>query len=595
MDTLPITGYDLYNAFVEGFKAVRSHRSHLNKINVFPVPDGDTGSNLVSTLGTIINETRATHSFKETIDSMANAALNGARGNSGIIFAQFINGINHEIRSVDAITTETLVESIRKAVPYAYDAILNPVEGTMITVIRDWSDAMVHIKSTVISWEEFILHSMEAARKSLANTPNLLEVLRKSSVVDSGAWGFVVFLEGVVFFIRNRGHCESDFKAEDPETALDEEPPHPMDNIRYRYCTEALISNMKVDLSLLKSALSPLGDSLITAGTASKCRVHIHTNQPAELFSLLRNYGDILQQKVDDMRLQYLIANQRRHTIALVTDSIADLPGELVDMHQIHVLPLNLLIDNSPYLDKLTITPKDFYGLIDRVDEYPTSTLPSQKSVEALFAQLTGHYDAVIAITVSGAMSGTFQCVERAARKFADQGKQIRVIDSRLNSGAQGLLVLEAARLLDEELDFNQVIAQVEQKIENTRIYVSIKTLKYMVRGGRISPLKGLFGKLLNLKPIISINSKGEGIAFGKSFTLRGNTNEILRIVKKSNHERAIRSFCVVHANAESRAQAVAERITRELGMEPEYITEISTVVGLNAGVGAVAVSFMQE
>ncbi len=595
MEVVEFTGYDLYDAFFSGFTEVEKQRQMLNKINVFPVPDGDTGSNLLSTLASILDETEASHSFKETMNAMADAALNGARGNSGIIFAQYINGINHEIKNAEIVNMETLVDAIRKAVPYAYNAIMNPIEGTMITVIREWSEAMYEFKNTVLTFEDFALHSLEAAKRSLANTPNLLDVLKKASVVDSGACGFVTFLEGIVLFIKNKrlhGNLRISGKR---EIVFEEEHVFFADEIHYQYCTEALISNLLVDIPTLKNHLTPFGDSLIVAGTTEKCRVHVHTNRPAELFRVLRAESTILQQKVDDMRQQYWAANKRRHPIAIVTDSIADLPQRFVEEHQIHVLPLNLIIEGSPYLDKLTITPEDFYSLLDQVKEYPTSSLPTQKSVENLFSLLTTHYDAVIAITVSKAMSGTFQCVEKAAEKFIKEGNKIKVIDSKLNSGAQGLLVLEASKVLDQGYSFEETINHIERQIEKTKIYVSIKTLKYMVRGGRISQMKGLIGKILNVKPIISIDKEGKGIAFGKAFTSKSNSKKIIKLVKEAHQEKAIKSFSVVHAHSEAHAKELAAQLTKVLGMSPEYIAEISTIVGLNAGVGAVAVSFMQE
>ncbi len=595
MEMVSITGYDLYNAFLSGFSEVSKQRSFLNRINVFPVPDGDTGSNLVSTLAAIINETKASDCFKATMNLMADAALNGARGNSGIILAQFINGINYEIKKAETITLGSLVDSIRQAVPYAYTAIMEPIEGTMITVIREWSEAMGELKNTAISVEDFVLRSLDAARQSLANTPNLLEVLKKSSVVDSGAYGFVAFLEGVARFIRNRIINSTTDTVEKVDLEIEDEHLDFTEEINFRYCTEALISNLEADIGILKQRLTPLGDSLIIAGTNEKARIHIHTNEPTELFNILRDGGNVLQQKVDDMKQQYLVANERRHSIAIMTDSIADLPKELVEEHQIHVLPLNLIIGGSPYLDKLTIAPNDFYALMDKLKEYPTSSLPSQKSVEDIFSLLTDHYEAVIVITVSKEMSGTYHIMEKAARKFLDQGKQIKVIDSKLNSGAQGLLVLDAARQLDDGRNLEQVIEHIESQIQKTKIYVSVRTLKYMVRGGRISPLTGFVGQLFNVKPIVSIDENGRGIAFGNAFTMRANIDKIVELVKKSHSDKPIRSYSIVHAHSESHAQGLALRIPQELGLAPEYISEISTIVGLNAGVGSVAVSFMQK
>jgi len=376
MTTLELTGYDLYYSFLSGFKEVKKHYKMLNRINVFPVADGDTGSNLLSTLASIIYETKATDSFKDTMGSIAEAALNGARGNSGIIFAQFINGINDKIKEVEVIDADSLLESINKAVPYAYSAIMEPIEGTIITVIREWADTMCRLKKNGVNKEEFISASLEAARQSLENTPNLLDVLKKSSVVDSGACGFVTFLEGAFEYIKNKSdkdmdsdkvinsYTEDEILEEETDIEFADEHINPTDQIKYRYCTEALIANINEDMSIIKNEMKVLGDSLIIAGSSEKSRIHIHTNNPAEVFNKLRGKGDILQQKVEDMVQQYQIANNRLYSIAIVTDSIADLPKELIEKYQIHVIPLNLNIEGSQYLDKLTIEPRDFLSAI---------------------------------------------------------------------------------------------------------------------------------------------------------------------------------------------------------------------------------------
>jgi DegV family protein with EDD domain len=591
MEVNAIDGEALYYAFLSGVIQVRKQKNVLNKINVFPIADGDTGSNLISTMNTIIEETKVYKSVEATFNSMADAALIGARGNSGIIFAQFINGINEEMKNVEGLTTETFVEILRKAVPYVYKAILNPVEGTMITVIREWVEAVYRLKDITKNLEEIIIRTLDDAKRSLANTPNLLEILKKSSVVDSGGSGFVSFLEGVVDFLKDKNILKLNHNRE--EVVFKEATHNFTQNITYRYCTEALISNENLNRDEIVRSIKHLGDSLIVAGTSRKIRIHLHTNKPDGLFYILREKGKILQQKVDDMKKQYEVVHNRLNKTAILTDSIADLPPELIEKYQIHVIPMNLIIEGSTYLDKLTIKPDKFYSMIDNLSEYPTSSQPTQKSIENIFSFLTSHYESVISILVSKEMSGTFNVVQKAADKFIEQGKKITVINSKLNSGAEGLLVLKAAKELENGKNYEDVVDIIEDGIKEAKIYVSVNTFKYMVKGGRVSAMKGFIGKMLNLKPIISIDENGKGVAFGKAFSAKSNTEKILRIVKKANSENKIISYSIVHANALKKANEYSLKLTEALGQPPEYITEISPVVGLNAGIGSIAVSYI--
>lgn len=565
----------------------------MNKTNVFPIPDGDTGSNLVSTMNAIVEDTKVHKSIKNTINSMADAALVGARGNSGIIFAQFLNGIDEEISYTEVLTTVTIAQALKKAVPYAYKAILNPVEGTMITVIREWVDAVYKLKDVTESFEVIIIKTLEDAKISLANTPNILKILKKSSVVDSGASGFVSFLQGVVYFLEDKNIINS--SANEEKIVFEEEILNCTPNITYRYCTEALISNEKVNTNEIKNALKHLGDSLIVAGNKSKVRIHIHTNKPDELFYILRGKGEIVQQKVDDMKKQYEVVHNRINKTAILTDSIADLPQELIEKYQIHVLPLNLIIEGSTYLDKLTIKPNKFYSMIDNLKEYPTSSQPTIKNVQNVFSFLTSHYESVITIIVSKEMSGTFNIVKKASEKFIEEGRKITIINSKLNSGAEGLIVLEAAKELEVGKNYEEVVKIIENKIKQARIYVSVNTFKYMVRGGRVSPMKGVIGKLLNLKPIISINGDGKGIVVGKTFSAKSSIKKIIAIVNKANENNKVVSYNIVHANAFIKANELSLKLTTVLGKSPEYITEISPIVGLSAGIGSVAVSFISS
>ncbi len=592
MDITFLSGETLYKAFISGTMEVKRNKNKLNRMNVFPIPDGDTGSNLLYTMESIITETKHQESMKKTLDSMAKAALGGARGNSGIIFAQFLHGINEEFKDFENCTIKSFAETLKKAVPYAYNAILNPIEGTMITVIREWVEAIYHLKDVRITFEEMITQALDAARKALENTPNQLSTLKKASVVDSGGNGFVLFLEGMVNFLQRK---EVEQLPEYEEEAVTEENFVLTEQLQYRYCTEAFLTNITTDSSKIKQAIKGLGDSLIVAGSKENMRVHIHTNEPDKLFSILRGHGSILQQKVDDMKKQFQTAHQRLHKIALLTDSIADLPDTLIDQYQIHVIPLNLMLEGSSYLDKVTIKPDCFYSLLDQLNEYPTSSQPTQAYIDNLFSFLSSHYDSIIAMIVSKEMSGTFQVVKKASEKLIKDGYPIAVIDTKQNSGAEGLLVLHAAKALEQGKGHEEIVNLIEYTLQKTKIYVSINTFKYMVKGGRVSKAIGILGKLLNIKPIISIDENGKGIAFGKAFSSKSNIKKILQLVTEDHQENRIKSYCVVHAHAPQRATLIGDQLTGLLGKAPDYITEISPIVGLNAGKGAVAVAYIME
>ena len=595
MSMYSINNENIYYGFISGANAVINQKQELNRINVFPVPDGDTGTNLAFTMRAIIDDARLADSTKQTMESIAFAALTGARGNSGIIFAQFINGLYEGFEDKKEISNADFAGAVENAVNYAYGSISEPVEGTMITVMREWSESLTEMKENAKDFREVMTHSLTVALRSLKETTGKLEVLRLASVVDSGAKGFVHFLEGFLHFITTNKVDASlvEFETIEIETHANELGANP--DLSHRYCTEALIDGENLDLNEIRHSLNDLGQSLIVAGNSKRVRIHIHTNSPELLFQRVRTHGKIMQQKADDMRRQYESTYARKHSIALVTDSIADLPKELVDHHQIHMIPLNLLVDDSVYLDKLTISPSYLYNMMDNSETYPSSSQPSPKAAETFLAAIAKDYQSIIVVTVSKEMSGTYNSLSLAAEKVRETGTQIEVINSRLNSGAQGLVVLKAAEEIDAGKSFDEVLRLTEASIDKTSIFVSINTLKYMVRSGRVKKIQGLAAKVLNLKPVVSIDKKGDGIIIGKALSTKANSQKIHRLVKEISTTKTILSYAIVHADTPERASEFKKMFTTLIGKEPTYITEISSIVAMNAGVGCVAIAVVTE
>ncbi len=592
-----IGGEDIYQAFISGANEVIKEKLELNRINVFPIADGDTGSNLAYTMNSIIENSESFELPKDSLASIADAALMGARGNSGIIFAQFMNGIYMEIENKEYIEISDFVGAVKKAGDYAYKAIANPVEGTMITVIDDWADSLINLEKTSKNFLDLFTKSLEVAWISVKETPEKLQVLKDANVVDSGAKGFAHFIEGLLHFIKTGevenllGRAER-FKSSDMINNV-----HENFDSNYRYCVEGILQSeeKKLDLELIKEELQKMGDSVIIAGNKNKIRLHIHTDSPEELFYKVKDYGKIVFQKADDMKRQYESIYDRKNEIAILTDSIADLPKELMDEHQIHLLPVNLLAESTNYLDKLTISSDYFYKLMDELETYPSSAQITLKEAEKTLLEISTHYKSIIVISVSSKMSGTYDTLVKASKSDLLKDTRIEVIDSKQNSGAQGLVVKKAAEALEEGHTFDEVVDIVKETVKKTSIFVSVPTLEYMLKSGRIGRVQAFAADMVNLKPVVSIDDAGEGIVIGNAFTTRGNTRKIQELVKEIMEEKKIESYALVHANDEKRVDEFKEYYSNLIGKDPDYIMDISSVVALNAGIGAVAIALTTE
>jgi len=519
----------------------------------------------------------------------------GARGNSGIIFAEFLNGIAIEIKNKEVLNTASFGESVMKAAGHAYRAMLDPVEGTMLTVIREWSRAVYELRSETDDFAVLMNNAQKAAQMALANTPKLLKVLKDAKVVDSGAKGFVHFTDGIVKLINSRNlrgvlekrygksHHDNSFETHSSIGSL---PPE-------RYCAEVLIKNNdETDIEDLKLLLKKCGSSVIVATGHSNIRIHVHTNSPAEMFALIPKYGKILELKIDDMHGQYRISNKKKSSIALVTDSVADLPVTSISDENITVVPINIEIDQNIYLDKLTLWPQQFQKLVSEAKSFPKTFQPSVKSFENAFAFLLSHYEEVIGIFVASPLSGTFNSALKAIKLFPEEMRsRITAIDSKLNSAAQGLLVIEAAEAISKGLKKDEILKIIYDSIPNTRIFVSVDSFEYMVKGGRVSPMKGRLAKAMNLKPIVSLDRDGKGVSFAKAFSRKENKRKILETINRLNKRYGINKYSIVHCRGKKLAEDYSKSLEELLGIRPEYISEVSSVVALSAGEKAVAVA----
>ncbi len=587
-----LDGTRLYYAFLAGGEAVIRDQSYLDRINVFPVPDADTGTNLASTMRAIAERARASRSARATLRSIADAALLGARGNSGLIFAQFVFGLSQEVREETRLTPGHFAEVARRAVQHARRAILTPVEGTMLTVLHDWAEALYAERLRKSDFVELLTHSLQAAERSLMETPKKLAVLARAGVVDAGARGFFDFLEGVVAFIR-KGSLKAARRTRPEELPAPPDVHAARGEVTRRFCAEALLVGEEMDVAALQDLVRRSGESAIVAGSPSKLRLHVHTDDAAGLFFELQKHGTIQDIKADDMLRQYEAAHERKHPIAVLTDSACDLPRHVLDDHQVHVVPFNLFFGDSLFLDKVTITPDRFYDLLRSRPEMPTSAQPSQVHVQRVLEFLAGHYEAIIAVSISGALTGFHGQLLKAREALGLDASRVAVVDSRHLSVSEALIVLRVLEAVRDGRPFDDISRDVESWVQRTRLWVDIRTLKYMVRGGRVSPAKGLLAAVLNIKPIVSLDAAGKATILGKSFSRRANMKKILGLIREGTSGRSVWNYGLVHAQNEGRARRYGQALEGLLGKPPAFISDVSPVVGVHNGIGVVGIAVM--
>jgi uncharacterized protein len=585
----------LYYSILSGARRIAEHQRHLNKINVFPVPDADTGTNLASTMRSIVNARIPVDSPKSTAIAIADAAISGARGNSGIIFAQFLYGFSNELEHEQKLDIQAFAESMMKAVAYAYDAIANPIEGTILTVIKDWAEHIYKLKDIIDDFIRLLWEAYKKACESLAGTTKQLQVLAKTNVVDAGAKGFVYFLEGILEFftsgIIGAGIIE---EAETDEDIFAVQDLH--DEITFRFCTEALIEGEKLEKKKITASIEKKGDSLVVAGSPAKIRVHIHSDQPADVFHTLQGFGEITYQKVEDMLMQHEILHNRKSRIAIFTDSTCDLPRSVIDHYQIHVMPLYVHFGETHFLDRLTIQPEQFYSMLEKTDRNPSSSQPTHQDFVNRYEYLSTHYDSIIALHLSQAMSGTFSNSSKSAEEVMSRtGKKIHLFNSRTLTAGLGLTILRIARAIEEGQTVEEIVPKIEEWIGKSHLRVTVPTLKYIIRSGRVSPFRSFIAKTLDLKPVILIDKEGKSDLFGKSFTTKGSQKKLVRDYTRLLKDKKIWEYAVMHANNKEAAHWYAVEMEKITGKKPVFVDNVSPVLAANTGQGVVGVAVMLE
>ena len=233
---------------------------------------------------------------------------------------------------------------------------------------------------------------------------------------------------------------------------------------------------------------------------------------------------------------------------------------------------------------------------MEKFEELPTSAQPAYKDFQNKYEYLCTHYDSVIGVNLTQAMSGTFFNSDKAAKEVSERaGKNITVFDSKTLTGGLGLIVLRIARAIDDGISIDVILSKINEWIKKSNVRVSVTTLKYIVRTGRVSPFKGFVARLLDLKPIIRIDDKGRAELFSKSFSEKGSMKKIIKNIEKVAIKNKIWEYAITHANNQKTADWFMIEMERITGKKPVFVEQASPALGANTGPGVVAVAYMFE
>lgn len=321
-----LTVVRLTKLFIAASRWLSKYADVLNDLNVYPVPDGDTGTNMSMTLQAVENELikqQEEMSMQELADTISEAVLLGARGNSGTILSQIIQGFLNVVREKEEIDIPTAARAFVEAKEKAYKAVSEPVEGTILTVIRKVAEAAIEYKSSSDDFIPFLVHLKNVASEAVENTPNLLPKLKEAGVVDAGGKGIFYVLEGFEKSVTDPEMLKDLERITKSQVNRKQKLEYiKQEDIKFKYCTEFIIESGDFDLDEYKSKIIVHGDSMVCAQTKKKTKTHIHTNNPGLVLEIAGALGNLNNIKIENMEIQHnhILINEKELRTGIAAD-----------------------------------------------------------------------------------------------------------------------------------------------------------------------------------------------------------------------------------------------------------------------------------
>lgn len=595
------------NMMIASAQKIVLHQEEINKINVWPVADKDTGYNLAATLlgiEGVISQREYNSIFKLTQDIKEGAMMN-ARGNAGMIYTGYLIRVLDEIKNLGSINSFQLGSAMRKGIRAAYLAILNPVEGTILDVIKTSGQKAYQVAR--IKKEKNIIKILEEAykdsQKALAETKEKLEALKKADVVDAGALGFVKILEA---WIESLKGIVPTPELEVPRPFYEKSGAEPKaeEKLEHRYDLVFRIKKLP-QFDRLKDELSLLGDSIGVIESEKEVKFHIHTNFPEKiretLTPILRCEGEILEWRVEDMAAQ--VRKIAKKPLGLVVGETADLPKEFLEKYQIEVVPFPI---NFPGTDSVwkslifneagKISGQILFKKMRKAKKLPTTSAPNFSDYLSCYKKALEKFEKILVLTLPSRLSGAYSQARIARSIFKKPEKlRIAVFDCFTAEVGEGLVAIRAQELISQGKKLEEILEVLKKFCPKVKLFGCLDDLKYLVQGGRLKipkilvPGISLFQKI-GFRVLLGLK-EGKVRFFGIRFVK--NIAEILakEMERLTKDEKEIRAAIAQTDNLRA-ARELKNLLEKRPNIKVLFISPVSPVTGVHTGPGSLLVAF---
>ncbi|MFH1894799.1 MAG: glycerol-3-phosphate acyltransferase [Patescibacteria group bacterium] len=600
---------DFKKMMIASAQKIVIHQEEINRINVFPVADKDTGYNFAATLlgveGLVSQKKYAT--LRQLAEDIKEAAMVNARGNAGMIFTGYLIEVLERIKHLDSIDAFDLSFAMRSGIRAARNSVAKPVEGTILDVVSAAGNKAYEVarqKTTLRPFnttqgkrgsgqEKNIIRVLEeaysAAQSALKETPEKLAVLKQNNVVDAGGLGFVKILEA---WIEN-------LKGESPAPKIEVDSPILQTDtdgeLQFRY--EAVLSFKKPpDLSVekIQEDLAMLGDSLEVIEMDDTIKLHIHTNQPEAVVDKFKAFPEF-EQQTEDMSPSTSSGQAARKPLGLVVDQIADLPREFLEKYEILEVPFT-----TRFPDGEIITSKEDIYLkikeaIKKKRHLPTTSAPTFKNFLSVYQQAFKKFEKFLVITISSKLSGAFAAARIARSIYKKPDKlNIYVFDCASAEVGEGLAAFYAQDLILQGRNLEEVTEELKAFCPKITLIACVDDFRYVIQGGRVHLPKILiwpifFAQKIGLRLMVGLKKGGiklYGLSLGK------NVPKLL--ADKIDQERKGKEIvaAIAHADSEAAAEELKAELGKRKGIKVLFVSSASPVVATHTGPGALIAAF---
>lgn len=456
---------------------IERDKEQINKINVFPVPDQDTGNNLSATLEGIKSniEDKNFESIAELSDSVLDGALTSAQGNTGIIYTGFLAGFFPCIAEEKEVSAEKMGIAFEKGYERARESIQDPKEGTMLDVIKAFALAIKDYSKKEKDIVKNFYFALEKANEALLDTPNKMEVLKKAGVVDAGGLGFLMILETYLDTLKEQE--EDPFVIKTKQETEIMKPKRFIQILSNRYEVVALLDNGYCDEKQIREKLDPLGNCLDIIKIKNRTKIHIHTDMPYEVRDIIKKMGNIESLRIEDMAKE--VTGQKsveNVSIGMVIDERAGLSPKIISHYDIEVIPLRIIWEEGE-----NVAGENVCQRIKEAKEKGISSCPKIEPIlpeffmESYKTQLQ-KFDDVLCIVSSSALSNNYDSALKGRDLLSEEEKShIYVIDSKNISAGQSILILEALEMIAEQRKIEEIVRKIDKTIDKVNLYCIVE------------------------------------------------------------------------------------------------------------------------